>query len=256
METLFNKLNGLAAAVASASASTTSQSRLQSRMTTQEAVTGSGRSCPTCPHQESKCSSYQNYLPARDGQVRTARASVQFRRTSAGAMNGIVSSRLLMWALCWTVIVQRVAVHLMAESSSLSHPSLQPSPQSDCCTLDFETHVGNCSVGKSHPRWKRSKKLFMSVAFYGWFSLFSAPFSPGETTSVVCRGWHASARSVSNLQLWSSLLRTVALAHRAIAHVQRLARPLLADDKRVQQACSFQEQGLEDPESVVCWHIA
>ena len=43
---------------------------------------------------------------------------------------------------------------------------------------------------------------------------------------VFCRGWHASARSDSNLQLWGSLARTEALAYRAIAHVQRLARPL------------------------------
>ena len=51
---------------------------------------------------------------------------------------------------------------------------------------------------------------------------------------MVCRGWHASARSDSHLQLSASLIRTDALAYRAIAHVQRLARPLLADDKQVQ----------------------
>ena len=73
----------------------------------------------------------------------------------------------------------------------------------------------------------------MSVAFYRWLSLFSVPFSPGETTSVDCRGWHASARSDSSLQLWSSPVRTEALVYRAIADVQRMARPLLADDKHV-----------------------
>ena len=100
-------------------------------------------------------------------------------------------------------------------------------PQSTCRTTDFETHVGDCSDGKSY---QRSQTFFMSVAFYKWLSLFSVPFSPGETTSMDCRGWHASARSDSNLQLWSSLVRTEALAYRAIAHVQQLARPLFADE--------------------------
>ena len=36
-----------------------------------------------------------------------------------------------------------------------------------------------------------------------------------------------------HLQLWASLVRTEALASRAIAHVQRLVSPLSADDKRV-----------------------
>jgi len=34
--------------------------------------------------------------------------------------------------------------------------------------------------------------------------LFSIPFSPGEGVTTDCRGWVASARSVSSLQLWSS----------------------------------------------------
>ena len=50
---------------------------------------------------------------------------------------------------------------------------------------------------------------------------------------MVCRRWHASARSDYSLHLWSSLVRTEAVAYRAIARVQRMARPLLADDKRV-----------------------
>ena len=90
METLFNKLNGLVAAVASASSTSQSASsrsntrakahqtqRLRPRMITLQVVTGSDRSCPTCLHQESTGSICQNFLPARDGQVRAARASVQ-----------------------------------------------------------------------------------------------------------------------------------------------------------------------------------
>ena len=51
---------------------------------TQQEVTGSGRGCPTCPRQDSTCYNYESYLPASGGEVRTARASVQSRRTSAG----------------------------------------------------------------------------------------------------------------------------------------------------------------------------
>ena len=88
-----------------------------------------------------------------------------------------------------------------------------------------------------HNSRKRAKTLFMSVASYRWTSLFSAPFPLGKSMSDLqdakCRGWLASARSVSNLQLWASLVRTEAIVHRAIAHVQRLARPRSADDRRV-----------------------
>ena len=35
---------------------------------------------------------------------------------------------------------------------------------------------------------KRSKTAFMSVAFFRWLSLFSIPFSPGESVTTVCRG--------------------------------------------------------------------
>ena len=73
----------------------------------------------------------------------------------------------------------------------------------------------------------------MSVAFCRWLSLLSIRFSPGERVTKVCRGWVASARSDSSLQLWSSLVRTEALAYRSIARVQRFARPLLTDDNRV-----------------------
>ena len=144
METLFNKLKGLAAAVASASASRTSQQassqchvrvkapnrcasapRLQPRMKiSRQVVTGSGRSCPTCPRQDSTCYNHQICLPASDGQVRTARASVQSRRTPAGITHVIFSSRLPMWALCWTVIVQRVTMDSTGKSNSLSSASI------------------------------------------------------------------------------------------------------------------------------------
>ena len=92
--------------------------------------------------------------------------------------------------------------------------------------------MGNCSVGRSYPEvhaqcQETSQNGFHEccflqvVAFYRWLSL------------TVCRGWVASARSDSSLQLSSCFVRTEALTYRSIAHVQRLARPLFADDKRV-----------------------
>ena len=69
---------------------------------------------------------------------------------------------------------------------------------------------------------KRSKTVFMSVAFCRWLSLFSIPFSPGESATTVCRGWVCIRALVQ--------VCTEALAYRSIAHVQRLVRPLLADD--------------------------
>ena len=135
IETLFGQLNNLAAAVAAASAPLMAAvgprfprdvhqlHRLQPRMITLRAVTGSGRRCPACPHPEPTCHNYQSYLPARDGQVTTARASVQVRKVLAGTMPGILSLRLPTWALCWTVRAQRATMDSMVESSSLSFAS-------------------------------------------------------------------------------------------------------------------------------------
>ena len=64
--------------------------RLQPRMKiSRQVVTGSGRSCPTCPRQDLTSYNYQSYLPASDRQVRTERASVQSRRTAAGIIHMI-----------------------------------------------------------------------------------------------------------------------------------------------------------------------
>ena len=55
-------------------------------MITLQAVTGSGRSCPTCPQQESTWYNYQSYLPARDGRMSLSAVPDISRRNARNAL--------------------------------------------------------------------------------------------------------------------------------------------------------------------------